>query len=168
MIYDTDLDITWLQDANFAATSGYDGDGKMTWDQAVSWADGLLYYDVVRDVALDDWRLPTTPGTGVGSLNEGEMGHLFLSDNIRPTQPGEFSNLQSLRYWLGTEYDADHAWSFYTYATDGYQNHLSKTIAYYAWAVRDGDIVAPVPIASTWFLLGSGLIGLVGIGRKRK
>ena len=30
MIYDTDLDITWLQNANYAKTSGYDSDGRMT------------------------------------------------------------------------------------------------------------------------------------------
>jgi len=32
MIHDTVLNITWLQDANYAQTSGYDADGKMTWD----------------------------------------------------------------------------------------------------------------------------------------
>jgi hypothetical protein len=30
MIYDSDQDITWLQDANYAMTSGYDTDGSMT------------------------------------------------------------------------------------------------------------------------------------------
>jgi len=30
LIYDTDLNITWLQDANYAMTSGYDADGRMT------------------------------------------------------------------------------------------------------------------------------------------
>ena len=29
LIYDTDLNITWLGDANFAQTSGVDADGKM-------------------------------------------------------------------------------------------------------------------------------------------
>ena len=29
MIYDSDLGITWLQDANYAETSGYDADGRM-------------------------------------------------------------------------------------------------------------------------------------------
>lgn len=27
LVYDTDLDITWLQDADYAQTSGYDTDG---------------------------------------------------------------------------------------------------------------------------------------------
>ncbi len=28
------LDITWMQDANYVQTSGYDSDGKMYWDEA--------------------------------------------------------------------------------------------------------------------------------------
>ncbi len=53
MLYDTVLDITWLQDANYAKTSGYDSDGLMTWEEAVAWADNLVYG------GYDDWRLPT-------------------------------------------------------------------------------------------------------------
>lgn len=52
LIYDDVLDITWLQDANYAKTSGYDADGRMTWDQAQTWAANLNYG------GFDDWRLP--------------------------------------------------------------------------------------------------------------
>ena len=34
LIYDDVLDITWLQDANYALTSGFDIDGRMTWSQS--------------------------------------------------------------------------------------------------------------------------------------
>ena len=34
MIHDSGLDITWRQDANWAKTSGYDGDGRMSWTAA--------------------------------------------------------------------------------------------------------------------------------------
>ena len=34
LIYDTELDITWLQDANYALSSGVDEDGAMSWDSA--------------------------------------------------------------------------------------------------------------------------------------
>ena len=53
MIYSTDLDVTWLQDAKYARTSNYDSDGFMTWDAAMSWAANLEYG------GYDDWRLPT-------------------------------------------------------------------------------------------------------------
>ena len=62
LIYDEDLNITWLGDANFGAGSAFDDgtafhpsttDGKMTWPNAVAWADSLTVG------GFDDWRLPT-------------------------------------------------------------------------------------------------------------
>ncbi|PIQ12851.1 MAG: hypothetical protein COW07_02885 [Hydrogenophilales bacterium CG12_big_fil_rev_8_21_14_0_65_61_21] len=52
MIYDTDIDITWLADANYAMTSGYDADGLMNWAAANAWAAGLVYG------GYENWRLP--------------------------------------------------------------------------------------------------------------
>ena len=49
LIYCGTLDITLLQNANYAGT-------VMTWDGAVAWADDLTYYDSVRGVTYDDWR----------------------------------------------------------------------------------------------------------------
>jgi hypothetical protein len=54
LIYDDVLDVTWLQDANYAYTSRYDDDGKMTWAEAMVWADQLEYG------GYKDWRLPKT------------------------------------------------------------------------------------------------------------
>jgi len=50
--YDDVLDITWLADANYARTSGRDGDGMMTWPTATAWVEGLDYFGVTG------WRLP--------------------------------------------------------------------------------------------------------------
>lgn len=59
LIYDDVLNLTWLQDANYAKTSGYDADGAMDWFQAVAWADQLVY------AGFSDWQLPTiTPVNG--------------------------------------------------------------------------------------------------------
>ena len=52
MIYDNVLKITWLQDANYAMTSGYDNDGLMDWNKALSWAGQLSFG------GFNDWRLP--------------------------------------------------------------------------------------------------------------
>lgn len=57
--YDTVLDITWLADANYAKTSGYDADGLMNWTTATSWAANLSFHDAVNNITYDDWRLPT-------------------------------------------------------------------------------------------------------------
>jgi hypothetical protein len=53
MIYDDVLDITWLQDWNYAKTSGYHADGQMGWIAAKTWAENLVYG------GYNDWRLPT-------------------------------------------------------------------------------------------------------------
>ncbi|MEF8714820.1 MAG: DUF1566 domain-containing protein [Accumulibacter sp.] len=64
LIYDDVLKITWLKDANYAKTSGYDADGRMQWGAAIAWADGLVYHDSVRNVDYSDWRLPTVGPVG--------------------------------------------------------------------------------------------------------
>ena len=73
LIYDTVLDVTWLQDANYSDTTGYDDMqygsdylGQLTYNDAENWADNLSYYDSVRNTVWNDWRLPgikpTKPG----------------------------------------------------------------------------------------------------------
>ena len=164
MIYDDVLDITWLQDANYAKTSGYDSDGKMTWEQAVAWAEGLDYG------GYDDWRLPSSlnqdgsgpckdifgdPNNRDGDCVGSEMGHMFYtnmgvmngSSILSSTHPNLnlFSNLQAFPYWSGTESICGNlpcAWSFWN--DFGAQVTAPLQSEFYAWAVRDGD-VAPVP-----------------------
>lgn len=55
--YDTVSNLTWLTDANFAATSGTasgGGSGLMNWNDATQWASNLNVSGVT------DWRLPKT------------------------------------------------------------------------------------------------------------
>lgn len=65
LIYDDALNITWLQDANYATTSGYDADGKMNWYSANTWAANLVYG------GFDDWRLPTVSAINGVAFNLG-------------------------------------------------------------------------------------------------
>lgn len=53
LIYDNVLNVTWLQDANYASSTGYDEDGFMTWSNATAWVEQLKY------AGYSDWRLPT-------------------------------------------------------------------------------------------------------------
>ncbi|MDA8128631.1 MAG: PEP-CTERM sorting domain-containing protein [Betaproteobacteria bacterium] len=95
LIYDTDLNVTWLADANYAQTSGYSADGLMDWNQAVTWAANLSYFDAVRNVTYTDWRLPTTTDTGAPGCDfsysgtdcgynvdpaSSEMAHLYFTE----------------------------------------------------------------------------------------
>jgi hypothetical protein len=74
LIYDDVLNVTWLQDANYAKTSGYDADGRMTWADATTWAANLVYQDSVRNVDYSDWRLPTMVDTGTLGCNYANSG----------------------------------------------------------------------------------------------
>ena len=65
--YDTDLDITWLADANYAKTSGYDADGLMTPAAANTWAANLSFTNGVH--TYDNWRLPTVNPVNGTSFN---------------------------------------------------------------------------------------------------
>jgi hypothetical protein len=73
--YDTDLNITWLADANYGATAGYGtistvdypGSGFFTWDQANTWASSLSF--TANGNAISDWRLPTVSPIAGGAYN---------------------------------------------------------------------------------------------------
>ena len=183
LIYDTDLNITWLADANYAMTSGFDADGAMTWSTAMTWAADLSYG------GYTDWRLPATvqPDATCGDQSGGdsfgynctgsEMGHLFYTElggvartSIATTHNANynlFQNVQSDSYWSGTVYAPYiyYVWSFDFY--DGNQLMGIKGNPFYAWAVRPGDVAA-VPLPATAWLFGSGLLGLVGMARHKK
>ena len=94
--YDTDRNITWLADANYAWTSGYDTDGRMSWTDAKTWAANLRLVDAVNKITYDNWRLPTVVDTGRPGCQDfaytgtdcgynvdtatGEMAHLFYDE----------------------------------------------------------------------------------------
>lgn len=67
MVYDTELDVTWLKDANYAMTSGYDADGLMNWNDSVAWASSLTVGGV------NGWRLPTMTTSSGGALGQMKM-----------------------------------------------------------------------------------------------
>ncbi len=215
LIYDDLLDITWLQDANYAKTSGHHASGLMVWDSAAEWAADLSYYDSDRDTVWDDWRLPTVgpvdgsafdynnssdgstdigsnisaPGSHYPSVMGSELAHMFyitlgnrayIDTSGESPQPGwdlanhgKFYNLKfynTATYWSGTVVptNTNNAWYFRT--GNGSQNHSIRNhsnYSYYAWAVRSGD-VNTIPIPAAAWLFGSGLIGLVGIARRRR
>ena len=156
--YDTDLDITWLRDANV--------NGAMDWDTAVAWADGYSFG------GYSDWRLPTSDTCSGYPCIGSEMGHLWYVELGNPaggpvTNTGDFQNMQSSRYWTGTEYapDPSLAWFFNTYF--GYQELTAKRLASYALAVRPGDVPA-VPEPQTYALLGLGLAALAFVRRRQR
>lgn len=183
LIYDDVLDITWLADANYAQTSGYDSDGWMNFSAANTWAAGLSYG------GYDDWRLPTAlnqDGSGpCASYNctSSEMGHMFYNNmgasagssivfGTNTTNVALFTHLllSGWGFWSGTVYapqPTNDAWTFHTDL--GIQYYFNQNYElFYAWAVRPGDVTAiPEPETYAMLLAGLGLLGGVAKWRRR-
>jgi hypothetical protein len=194
-VYDTDLNVTWLANANLAASNTFgvsglgmthDGTGRMTWDTAQSWIGAM---NAANHLGYHDWRLPTTlqpdascsvqwisHSSGYGCTGS-EMGHLFYnelggtagSSILSSSDPdlALFQNVQSNLYWSGTEYAplTSYAWVFHTH--DGGQNAYYKSTSLYAWAVRPGQVAA-VPEPETYAMLLAGLGMLSFTARRRR
>lgn len=191
--YDDEADLTWLADANYAATIGYDGDGLLTWEEANIWLSDLNVGGV------SGWRLPETidvnnDGATYSSIFQGvdygynitthsELSNMYYNvlgnmasydTSGNPTacfgtgcflNTGPFTNVQSGFYQSGTQFGSDtlRIWGLYA---DGAQDYHYKTQSSYVWAVQSGDIgVVPVP-AAAW-LFGSGLLGLIAMARRK-
>lgn len=179
--YDTEADLTWLTDANYAMTSGHDSDGMMIWREGMDWAASLNVDGVIG------WRLPDTlqpdvscyyqndAGVSYGlNCSGSEMGNLFY--NVLGGSAGSsiiashnsnyelFSNVQSSYYWSATEYPFNINVAWFMNMDDGFQDGHAGTRTFYAWAVHSGDVSA-VPVPAAVWLFGSGLIGLFGLAK---
>ncbi|MFW0778569.1 MAG: DUF1566 domain-containing protein [Rickettsiales bacterium] len=179
LIYDDVHNITWLQDANYAHTSGYKFGGNMSWDEALVWADQLEY------AGYNQWRLPSTvldPPPAGHNRDSSELGNMYVNylgnsyvSGLQNTSfvdagSGEtvyFDNIKESLYWFQEVCDGcpDYAWS-YDFSDAG--QYTTRTITgFYAWAVHDGDIggVSEVPLPAAAWLFGSALVTFWGFGK---
>ncbi len=153
-VYDTDLNIYWMKNANAA--------GPMNWQAAKDWAAGLTIG------GSTGWRLPTADTVCGNKFNcvNSELGHLYYVElgvtqgnkitSSTNTNFGLFTNVQDLGYWTSTPDAASPttlAWYFNT--LNGRQGSFNQGSFNYAWAVHSGDItIVPEP----------GVLGLLGVG----
>jgi hypothetical protein len=187
--YDDVLNITWMADANLAATEdfgvadidpGNNTPGGATWFVGQQWiaamnaSNGGTGY-----LGADDWRLPNTPqpdsscgtqyqppgfpsqGYGFGCTGS-EFGHLSNVDGIFTASPTPFSNV-GVNYWSATEYEPDTNFAWVANTSNGGQAFPFDKDAggLYLWPVLNGDIAA-VPAPPAVWLLGTALAGLGG------
>ncbi len=149
LIYDDDLNLTWLQNSNHAGFT-------MTWADANTWAEDLIIH------GYDDWRLPQFACID-DICTPGEMGHLYSAESITSETPDLFLDVRPSIYWSGTENSGDPSMAYRFNFKGGSDGFSDKTLKKYAWAVREGDTappVAPEPISSLLFLTGGATMGI--------
>ncbi len=179
----------WTSQDGWAA--GLNGGGELTYDLnaglSMDWGTNLWRLPTVTDIGNDGCNWSFSGGTDCGynvDTSTGELAHLwhdelgnlsYYDTSGNGPQPGwglqntgDFANLQSHVYWLGTEYapDANMAWRFDT--EYGEQSGNSKSIAKLGIAVRSGQLaVVPEPVSSTLFVIGAATMGF-RVYRKKK
>jgi hypothetical protein len=100
LLYDNVLNVTWLQDANYAKTSGASATGVMNWTTATTWAANLVYG------GFSDWRLASNTAVSGGAsynLNFSYNGSTDVGFNI--TSPySELAYMQNVNLGLKDYY----------------------------------------------------------------
>lgn len=192
--YDSILGITWMADVNLIGAGKSWADSK-TWAANLNPYDsGITGWRLptTTDTGSLGCDYSVTGGTDCGynvDVTTSEMAHLYYftlgnlayyDESGASNQPGyglsntgPFSNFLPSFYWSSTENarntssERESAWYFAM--SNGEQGTtLATTLDVNAWAVHDGDVgAAVVPIPAAAWLFGTGLLGLIGIARKK-
>lgn len=162
LIYDDVLDVTWLADANYARTSGFSADGRMSWNAATEWVENLSYQGYA------DWRLPRTLqpdpscefNDALGGMNlsygfgclGSELGHMFhvnlggqpgggLDSATNADALALLVNVAPAAYWSSTVLEAyqDYAWLFLLWNGDQDYNAVEESEHWYLALQPDGS-----------------------------
>jgi len=177
LIYDDVLKITWAQPDTFRS-----------WGDANAWAAGLTLGGV------SGWRLPyISVAEGAGpftgdpvdcntatelACRDNELGYMFYhnlggtyKESILDSGDPDlalFPTLKSQGYWSGTEFDSSFAWKLIFHSGELSLDGTGEVnYGVHNWAVHAGNI-HPIPIPAAVWLFGSGLLGLVGMERRKK
>ncbi len=186
--YDTNANLTWLADANYAKTSGYSADGTFLFSN-----DAGRYAAGVNIAGVTGWQYPGASiganlcknGYSNGYVSLGyrctgsAMSNLFYNvlggvegKSIATTHNANyhlFSNIQENHpYWsdvIGVvSYDFDFS--------KGYQG-MAVWGTHFLWLQHYGDVKPPappvsaVPVPATIWLFGSGLVGFIGLAKRK-
>jgi hypothetical protein len=187
LIYDDTQNITWLQDASYAKTSGYDSDGRMTWQESLAWAAQLSYDGGTVNGMLTGWRLFSavpnnsfcvavacagnelaqmyyndfglSRGDAAATLQGGSNASFNLFSNIVVDEL-YWSNLADLDFTFFDGTVVGTAMSYQLANGDQYRTLTRNSTTLNVWAVRDGDVAQAQPPA----IPEPGTLALLGLG----
>ena len=165
---------------------------QMAWAAGLGTELAISLYDGYTVEWHGDWRLPFTAdgplefgydGTTAYGYNviNSEMGHLYYEElgnlgqydtdgNTYPNwegafDPGDFDNLRyRYAYWSGTEHSDNTGLAWRFYMKSGLQLINAKINNDHGVAIHNAT-VSSVPIPGAIWLLGPGLLGMVGFRR---
>jgi len=168
-VYDTVVHVTWLANANFAATetfsvAGINANGSMNYATAVAWVAAMNAFDGGKGyLGHNNWSLPTTPlsdstcgltgpygNFGFGCTNSA-LGSLYPAlgfqypDTVVPIPAntvGPFINFQPYLYWSDTLNGRDTS-GYYTFSfNSGWQGGNLDPHYMYALPMIPGQVPA--------------------------
>lgn len=170
-LYDTNLNVTWLRDANYLDTIDA-GIADRFADGSTSWFEISVWSENVRIGERRGWRLPSDPNCGIAPCNGGEFFDLWattLGNQVGgAVNMGPFQNVQFQgHYWLkqGSQ-DGHDGYGFVL--RDGTVTSQEKKTLGYVMLVLDGDIATTVPEPSSVALFASSVIPALLYWRRRQ
>ncbi|MGD9160866.1 MAG: hypothetical protein PVG39_20775 [Desulfobacteraceae bacterium] len=192
LIWDADDAIVWF-DYTHASIDWMNADYQMAWAADLIEDLEIQIYDGYSVTWTDDaWHLPDTEGEGwvpqggyeqtlvrsdLSQLFYEELGNIAIiyqgtwgNPDVGLANTGPFENLLEATYLESTyEENPPDGWSDWIWAfsmATGYEDSIGYWDGGHGIAVRDAEVSA-VPVPGAVWLLGSGLLGLIGIRRQR-
>jgi len=173
--------ITWSAARAWAAALVYGGFGDWRLPRSMPLNGTQYTFTLASDGSSDYGYNISAPGTAYPGTTASELAHLFYATlgnvaNLGPgaeqnglIHSGPFFNLKGGGYWTESiagypGWPAATAWGFVPENGAQIPAPIVGT-AWYAWAVRDGD-VSPVPEPSALLMLAAG--GLLMLGQLRR
>lgn len=147
--------------------------GQTSWFGAKAF---INYLNSINYAGSSQWSIPTAgdyPQYGQPTIDN-QFTELYYSElggtyrGFHPDQGpflGLFAREFTKLYWFDTEYVETFPNKAWLFGEDGAQGISFKKFTFYAWAFTPGQISA-VPVPSAIWLMGSGLLGLLGLKRR--
>lgn len=195
LVYDNVLDVTWLQNADLAATAGF-GVAGISADGVMRLAPANAYIAALNAAhykGFSDWRLPLLKIDAHGlpdvpiscefetesTCRSNELGYMYYHNlggsSIGSGEVGtkiiDGVTLLNIRpsYWSGDLADlGTHLAPWYFQFTFGHADIALVDISNWVWPVRSGDVFGMVPEPNSALTLSCGVLIMISMLAARR